>query len=376
MTTSSSRARRALPAALFAVSLALAAPSIAASNAYEVTNLVSDVPGAALKTDPHLVNGWGVAFNPYNPGYVWVVANHTGVSTLYDGQGNPQSLVVKIPAASGNGQGSPTGIVFNGSSDFKIDVGSGAPPTPARFIFASEDGLISAWAPGLTTAVRAATNASAVYKGVALAGNGTRNQLYAADFGGGKIDVYTDTFAPITVPGSFSDPHIPKGFAPFNIQNIQGNLYVAYAKLKEGSTDEQAGPGLGFVDVFDADGFLLKRLVSRGRLNAPWGLALAPAGFGKVSNRLLVGNFGDGIINAYDVFDGHFVGHLRMSNGRDVKIDGLWGIAFGNGLQSQPTDTLFFAAGPDDENHGLYGRIDATGSSEPGNPHDDKDDGD
>lgn len=373
MTTSSPRARRALPAALFAVSLALAAPSIAASNAYDVTNLVSDVPGAALKTDPHLVNGWGVAFNPYNPGYVWVVANHTGVSTLYDGQGNPQSLVVKIPAASATGQGSPTGIVFNGSSDFKIDVGSGAPLTPARFIFASEDGLISAWAPGLTTAVRAATNAHAVYKGVALAGNGTRNQLYAADFGGGKIDVYTDTFAPITVPGHFSDPHIPKGFSPFNIQNIQGNLYVAYAKLKEGSTDEQAGPGLGFVDVFDADGFLLKRLVSRGRLNAPWGLALAPAGFGRFSNRLLVGNFGDGIINAYDVFDGHLVGHLRMSNGRDVKIEGLWGIAFGNGLQNQPTDTLFFAAGPDGENHGLYGRIDAIA---PGNLQDDNSDGD
>jgi uncharacterized protein (TIGR03118 family) len=369
MSTFSSLARRALPATLLAAGLILAAPSIAAPNNYAVTNLVADVAGVANHTDPNLVNGWGVAFNPN--AVVWVADNHTGVSTLYDGDGNVQSLVVTIPAASGSGQGSPTGIVYNGTRDFTIATAAGATEVPAPFIFASEDGLISAWAPPLTTTVPKAT-AAAVYKGLALAGNGTTNQLYAADFAGRKIDVYSATFAPVTVPGGFTDPDIPSNYGPFNITNIQGNLYVAYAKLQEGSTDEQAGAGLGFIDVFDADGFLLKHLVSHGRLNAPWGMALAPAGFGRFSNHLLVGNFGDGIINAYHAETGRFAGRLR-SNGQAIHIDGLWGIAFGNGIRNQPTDALFFAAGPGEEMHGLYGRIAATAATSPG-PNENDDD--
>lgn len=356
----SPHARLAVPATLFAVSLALAAPTLAAPNSYEVTPLDSDVAGNAAVTDPDLVNPWGVAFNPN--GVVWVADNHTGKSTLYDGNGIKQGLVVTIPAVQGNGQGSPTGITYNGTQDFKITIAAGATPTAAPFIFVSEDGLVSAWAPGITTAMPVATNTSAVYKGVAIAGDGKVNRLYAADFPGGKIDVYSNAFAPTSVPGGFADSSIPHGYGPFNIANIQGNLYVAYAKVGDGG-DEQAGPSLGFVRVFDADGYLLSRLISRGVLNAPWGMTLAPAGFGRFSNSLLVGNFGDGFINAFDVPTGFFVGRLRFNKGKPEGLEGLWGIAFGNGVRDQPTDTLFFAAGPDDENHGLYGRIEPTSPS-------------
>ena len=195
----------------------------------------------------------------------------------------------------------------------------------------------------------------AVYKGIALAGDGARFRLYAAD--NGKIDV-DNAFTPTSVPGGFVDSAIPSGFAPLNIMNLQGNLYVAYALRERGGDDEVAGVGLGVVDVYDADGFLLARVARRGKLNAPWGMAIAPAGFGAFSNHLLVGNFGDGTINAYDLRNFTFAGQLRAANGRPLVIDGLWGIAFGNGFQQQPTDALFFAAGPGDENHGLYGRID------------------
>jgi uncharacterized protein (TIGR03118 family) len=355
----SSLARQAFPATLFAVSFALAAPTYADSSSYDVTNLVSDVAGLAKTADADLKNPWGIAFNPN--GFVWVANNHSGTSTLYDGNGVKQGLVVKIPAASGSDPGSPTGITYNGTNDFTVVTNappSNANPTPARFIFVSEDGAITAWAPGITTAIVKAT-ADANYKGVAIAGNGTANLLYAADFTGGKIDVYDTSFSPTSVPGGFSDPRMPSGYKPFNIMNIQGNLYVAYALLEEGGDEETVGEGLGVINVFDADGFLLKRLISHGQLNAPWGMALAPAGFGKFSNMLLVGNFGDGTIHAYDPSNGGHRGRLRSSENRDVKLEGLWGIAFGPGVQHQPTDTLFAAAGINDEDNGLYARIDA-----------------
>ena len=302
-----SHARSAARATLLAAGLALTAPALADPALYPITPLVSDVGGAAATLDPDLVNPWGVAFNPN--GFVWVADNHAGKSTLYDGNGAKQALVVTIPSADGVSLGSPTGITFNGTSDFRIALTPGGTPVVAPFIFVSEDGVVSAWAPGLTTAQVVATNPAANYKGVAIAGDGVANHLFAADFVGGKIDVYTTTFAPGSVPGSFADASIPPDYGPFNIMAFQGNLYVAYAKVGDGG-DEVAGPGLGFVRVFDANGFLLKRLVSRGPLNAPWGMALAPAGFGRFSNRLLVGNFGDGTINAFDVADGHFAGRL------------------------------------------------------------------
>ncbi|HEY1329183.1 MAG TPA: TIGR03118 family protein [Casimicrobiaceae bacterium] len=363
----SSCARRAVPATLMAAALLLSAPLRADPNNYHVQSLVSDGGVPAAHRDDNLKNGWGVAFNP--TAFVWVADNGSGKSTLYDGNGVQQiPPIVTIPSADPSTHGTPTGITFNASNDFTVS--SNGVSGPARFIFVSEDGMVSGWAPNVdfNNAIKGWLNPDAVYKGVALAGNGGQHfMLYAADFRGRKIDVYDSTFHPASVSGGFVDHQIPDGYGPFNIMNIEGNLYVAYAKKDPNSDDEAAGPGLGFVDVFDADGNLLKRLAKHGTLNAPWGMALAPAGFGKFSNRLLVGNFGDGAINAYDPRTGKFAGQLK-SNGKVLKIDGLWGIAFGNGVLSQPTDTLFFAAGPNDEANGMYGRIDTV------SPGDDQDD--
>jgi uncharacterized protein (TIGR03118 family) len=347
------QARVALRATALAAGLALAAPALADADPYAITRLVSDQPGIAAIQDTDLVNPWGIAFNPN--GTAWVANNRSGKATLYDGNGVKQGLIVTIPS-NGAGPGTPTGVVFNGTTDFKFATTPGATPVAASFLFVSMDGLVSAWAPGLTTAVPVATGPGAVYTGVAITGNGVVNRLYAADFFGGKIDVYSNAFAPTTVPGGFADPTIPPGFGPFNVTAIQGNLYVAYAKIGDGGVE--SGAGKGFVRVFDADGFPVDRGLSRGHLDAPWGMALAPAGFGRFSNRLLVGNFGDGVINAYDAANGNFVGRVRTSPGKPQGTDGLWAIAFGNGVRAQHTDALFFAAGVDGETHGLYGRID------------------
>lgn len=326
---------------------------------YAVHNLVSDGFVKADHLDTDLVNAWGVAFNPN--GFVWVADNHTGLSTLYDGFGVKNSLIVTIPPAPGNPPpGVPTGIVFSSGADFVLTRGTLS--GPSRFIFATEDGTIVAWAPQVdgTHALLGWDNSPAhsIYKGIALAGNGTAHYLYATDFHNNRIDVYDSTFHPATLSGHFQDPRIPKGFAPFGIQNILGNLYVTYAKQDDDAEDDVAGAGLGFVDVFDPNGHLIRRIATRGPLNAPWGLALAPANFGRFSNMLLVGNFGDGHISAYDPVTSEFRGQLRMAHGEPVEIEGLWGIQFGNGLLNQPINTLFFAAGPGDEEHGLYGRID------------------
>ena len=393
MSPSTTILRRAFPVALTLLGLAVAAPSIADppakpdnTNSYQVTNLVS-LPAAnggttaAPNHDANLQNGWGVVFNP--TAFVWVSDNGTGKATLYDGNGVPSPvqsqqnpngpLVVTIPAASGNpaDSGSPTGIVFNASSDFQVSIPDPAHPgqflkgpAPAAFLWASEDGMISGWNPTVdrTHAIKG-TVANAVYKGITIAGDGSSAhfRLYAADFIGKKIDVYDENFKPIVPPlphGAFVDPYVPADYGPFNILNIQGNLYVAFAKTQPPSHDEAHGPGLGFVSVFDADGNLLMRLEGKKNFNAPWGMALAPQGFGKFSNDILVGNFGDGTINAFDPQDGHFDGQLKTPDGKTLVIDGLWGIAFGNGVLNQQTDTLFFAAGPNDESDGVYGRID------------------
>ncbi|OJT19769.1 TIGR03118 family protein [Archangium sp. Cb G35] len=347
-----------------AASLAPAASSAHDSckqpNAYEQRNLVADRDGFAANTDPNLVNAWGIAFNPF--GLVWVNDNGTGLSTLYDGDGVPNPLVVTVPPPPGDtGPGRPTGIVFNGTGQFAVTQGDVS--ATSFFIFATEQGSITAWAPAinLTNSFTVVDNSStgANYKGLALAPNGTGFFLYATDFRNGKIDVFDSTFAPATLPGSFTDPFIPSGFAPFGIQNINGNLYVTYAKQDRTRDEELTGKGLGYVSIFDANGRFVRRLISRGKLNAPWGLALAPASFGKFGSKLLVANSGDGIINVYDPQTGHCEGRLEGPDGNTIKIDGLWGLAFGSGVANQPTDTLFFTAGPEDGAHGLYGRLDA-----------------
>ncbi|MEG2031022.1 MAG: TIGR03118 family protein [Janthinobacterium sp.] len=322
------------------------------ASAYAVTSLVSDTAALpAAHTDANLVNAWGVAFNPR--GFVWVADNGTAKSTLYDGNGVPQSLVVDTPAG-------PTGIVFNGTQDFKLSQNGVTAPSP--FIFASESGSISAWSPSVspTTAVVVFDGSAggSVYKGLAISRYANANYLYAADFHNGRVDVFDANFARVSLPGAFSDPGLPAGYAPFGIQASGERIFVAYAKREASGDDEEAGAGLGIINVYDTSGNLLKRLVSGGALNAPWGMALAPADFGSASNMLLVGNFGDGKINAYDPSTGAAGGPLRKADGTPLVIDGLWGIAFGNGLNSQPLNTLFYAAGPNDETHGQYGRID------------------
>lgn len=351
------------------VVLALAFSTASAVHAdghfYQQHNLVSDGFVHADHTDPKLINAWGVAFNPFGP--IWVADNNSGVATIYDGLGVAVPLVVNIPSPGNpTGGGAPTGIVFNASAGFEVSTGN-----PGRFIFATEDGLIAAWAPtvDMTHAIKVVDNsASAVYKGLALSAGGTGSLLYAADFHNARIDVFDQSFKPVKLPvGAFTDPKIPVGFAPFGLQAINGDIYVAYAKQDAAKHDDVPGKGFGFVNVFDPNGHLIRRVASGGALNAPWGMTLAPAGFGKFSNRLLVGNFGDGRVNAYDLATGRFLGQLQAPNGQPITIDGLWGITFGNGFVNAPVNTLFFAAGPGAEKHGLYGRLDAV----PGDAQDD-----
>ena len=342
------------PVAIGTLSIWIASPC-AAQLAYLQTNLVSDIPGMAANTDPHLVNPWGIASSGSSP--FWVSDNGTGVSTLYNTSGTPQSLVVTIPPAPGGvGPGTPTGVVFNGSSDFEVNPGAAA-----RFIFATEAGTIAAWAPSVgTIAVTKVDNsaAGAVYKGLAIGNNGAGNFLYASNFGSNAINVFSATYSPTSLPGSFVDPNVPAGFAPFNIQNLGGTLYVTYAKVNPADPEEDlAGPGNGFVDRFDTNGNLLNRLITMGPLNSPWGVATAPPGFGKFANDLLVGNFGDGRINAFDPVTGAFLGFLKDTNGNPIEIDGLWGLRVGNGGNGGDPDTVYFTAGISDEQHGLFGSI-------------------
>jgi uncharacterized protein (TIGR03118 family) len=343
-----------------ATALAPAAPAAAShsANAYHQTNLVSDLPGLAQLTDPDLVNPWGMAAGPTTP--MWVADNGTDKATIYPGfvNGSPITkapLVVNIPG------GAPTGQVFNGTAGFEVQ--DGAASGSALFLFDSEAGLVTGWNPGVpppppsTQAQVGASVPHAIYKGLALATTSAGTLLYGADFHHGRIDVFDAGFNLVHLSGRFQDRKLPRGYAPFNIQELDGRLYVAYAKQDADREDEVAGPGRGFVDVYSTSGQLLRRLVRRGQLNAPWGLVQAPAaGFGRFSGDLLVGNFGDGRINAYDPRTGAFRGRLRHEDGTPIQIEGLWALRFGNGVTGDPT-TLLFTAGIDDEAHGLFGAI-------------------
>jgi uncharacterized protein (TIGR03118 family) len=320
------------------------------SSAYVETKLVSDVSTLGAKTvDPNLANPWGLAFNP--TGILWVSDNHSHKSTLYDGTGTKLALVVTIPSAKGATDGSPTGIVFNSTTDFVIPGGS-----KASFIFAGEDGTIAAWSGGPNAVIVADRSSNdAVYKGLAMAPNGGANFLYATNFKKNEVDVFDKTFKFVS---SFTDKTVPAGFAPFGIHAIGGQLYVTFAKQKApDNEDDQAGAGNGYVDVFNADGTMVKRLVSKGNLNSPWAVVTAPANFGSAAGDLLIGNFGDGRIGAYDATTGAFRGFLHDSTSTPITIPGLWDLTFGVG--SAPATTLFFSAGPNDENDGLLGTLTA-----------------
>jgi uncharacterized protein (TIGR03118 family) len=347
--------------------------TVNAASAFSFTTLVSDTAGSgALVVDPNLKNPWGVVFGPTTP--VWVANNHTRTSTLYDGNGKPQpatALIVNtVPAGAVTFD--PTGIVFNASAtDFVVTAAgkSGA----ARFIFSGEGGMIGGWSPAVdpknTVTMYPAAGADsggAIYKGLTLAKNGAASFLYATDFHNNKVDVFDTTFAKQTLAaGAFIDPMLPAGYAPYGIQAIANGaggavqIYVSYAKQDAQAQDNLNGAGLGIVDIFDASGTFIKQLIpAGGALNAPWGMALAPTDFGTLSKTLLIGNFGDGKINGYDPATGAFVGAITDSAGAAFAMPGLWGIAFGNDNANQPHNTLFFAAGLNDEVNGSYGRID------------------
>jgi uncharacterized protein (TIGR03118 family) len=337
-------------AVLFGVAVVAVSPlSAAPRNAYTVTPLVSDQPGVAPNTDPNLVNAWGLASSATSPW--WVADNETNLSTLYRGSdGLPQGLVVSV-------DGGPTGVVFNSTAGFDLPTGG-----VARFIFDGEDGKIRAWNPaqGTGSVVMAdQSGAEAIYKALAIADTDAGPRLYAADFHNARVDVFDGSFGLVPDSG-FVDPKLPSGYAPFGIQTIGDRVFVTYAKQDADAEDEIAGQGLGFVDAYDTSGNLLARVAQHSQLNAPWGLAWAPDSFGRFAGDLLVGNFGDGQINAYAEHNGHFThqGELRDGSGKSLSIDGLWALEFAQGGNNGTPGTLFFTAGPDEESHGLFGTID------------------
>ncbi len=338
---------------------------------YLRTNLVSDIPGVARFTDAHLVNPWGLSHSPTSPW--WVSDNGTGVSTIYDGDGRAFPLVVTIPPPAGSPKGTtsaPTGNVFNSVSSTNPDefvVRKSGKAGPSIFMFATEDGTISGWNPTVnpTHAIlavdRSKVGLGAVYKGLAIGSSNNQDFIYATNFRFSTVEMFDAKFKLVR---SFTDaklshdcplPH--QCYAPFGIQNIGGNLYVTYALQDAAKHDDVAGLGHGFIDVFNTNGNFIKRLVSHGVLNSPWGLALAPANFGKFSSDLLVGNFGDGFIHAFNPNTGAFLGQLKDQFGNAVQIDDLWALAFGNGHAAGATNELFFTAGIADEAHGLFGKI-------------------
>jgi uncharacterized protein (TIGR03118 family) len=341
-------ALRKIAPALGVFALSLASPSLHAQ-AFVQNNLVSDIPGLAARTDPNLVNPWGISFSATSP--FWVSDAGKGQSTLYNSSGVAQALVVTIPGPGGPVPGVPTGQVFNtaaGTGAFNGDL----------FIFASATGTIAGWRGALGTTAETLVNnfpTGASYLGIALGITGGNAYLYAANFGNGRIDVVPNGGAP-ALSGAFVDPNLPVGYAPFNVQNIGSNLFVTYA-LQGAGGDEETGAGKGYVDMFDLNGNLVRRFASNGLLNAPWGLALAPSTFGQFGGNLLVGNLGDGTINAFDFATGAYTGTIRDANGNPLVNEGLWGITFGNGGQGGNPNTLYLAAGIQDETHGLFASV-------------------
>lgn len=353
---------------VLAASASVAGPALAdgsnhqSGNEFVQTNLVSDrTDQNAVVVDPDLKNAWGLAMSPSSP--IWVSDNNAGVATLYSVAPGGASaaklgLTVTVPGgrASTGDSSSPTGQVFNGGTGFVVSSASGS--GPAKFIFSSESGQITGWNPaaGATVAQLEYSSPTAVYKGLTIATSDAGTFLYASNFHDGTVDVFDSNFQLVTTAGGFADPSIPAGYAPFGIQDLNGLIYVSYAKQDAAKHDDVAGSGHGFVDVFTPNGFRVERLASRGHLDSPWGMTIAPAGFGRFGGALLVGNFGNGHINAYNAFSGEYLGTLHGQNDQDVTIDGLWGLTFGT-ASTGGTGTLLFSAGINHEQDGLFGAI-------------------
>ena len=334
---------------------------------YNRTDLTSD-PASGFSTpqhDPLLLNAWGLTRASGSPW--WVSDNGSGWSTLYDGSGVPQQLQVVIPPPPGqDGPATPTGTVFNFTRGFNV-----APMLKGIFIFVTEDGTISAWNPGfnLTMARLKVNNAgNAIYKGVAIAQTTAGPRLYVSNFQSGKVEVYNGGFHPVALPpAAFVDSMLPANYAPFGIQNVGGNIVVTFAHRQPGSTDEDHGRGLGYVTIFDTEGNVIARLAHGAYFNAPWGIAMSGADFGVFSHRLLIGNFGDGRIHAFNPLTGKMVGTLQGTDNNDIVIEGLWALEFGGGnANSGAANELFFTAGPNDEADGLLGKLSAVGNEQRG----------
>jgi uncharacterized protein (TIGR03118 family) len=341
--------------------LALTPAALPAATGYLVHNLVADVAGAADFTDPNLVNAWGIAISSSSP--FWLCDGGSGLSTVYTSSATAFSVSATKAILPGTGESTVcTGIVFNSTTGFTVTNGTAA-ARAASFIFASEGGTITGWASAVdaTHAQMAVDNsaAGAVYKGLNLVTTTTPTaQLYAANFSKGTIDVFDTNWKPVTLAaGAFTDPAIPAGFAPFNIQQLGANLYVTYAKQGSTKVFDSPGVGNGYVDVYDVNGKLLQHLVAQGPLNSPWGVQIAPATFGPFGGALLVGNFGDGLIHAFDPTTGALLGTVQDQNGNNIRIDGLWGLQFGNGGSGGDPNSLYFTAGPAAQKHGLFGII-------------------
>jgi uncharacterized protein (TIGR03118 family) len=330
----------------------------AANLTVEQTDIASDTRGA-LALDKTLKNAWGLAFNPQ--GAAWVSSNGTGTSKVYKANGDEALAPVKIPAPGKAAVSAPTGQVFNDdAAAFSNDI----------FIFVTEDGSVAGWQLSDQGVAKQRVDNSdnmAIYKGVTIAKSGGNSQLYAADFHNGKIDVFDDSYRSLKTSGDFSDAKLPSGYAPFNIKAVNGILIVTYAKQDSNKEDDVKGQGFGYIDAFDVDGTFIARLRSKAELNAPWGIALAPKSFDAAPDRLLIGNFGDGLIHSY-VFDSsdksnptlQLEGTLKDSGGTEIKIDGLWALEFGNNASGFSADTLYFTAGPNDEKNGLFGGLTST----------------
>lgn len=341
---------------LTAAACLAASPPAQADPSFRVTRLVSDGFVSAPTIDPDLVNPWGISYAPTGP--FWVSDNGTGLSTLYNGAGAKIPLTVNIAPPTGGSGSSPTGQVFNGSkTDFMVSNGSAS--ASAAFIFDTEDGTISGWSPslGLTQSYLAVDNSrsGAVYKGLAIGTVGSNQYLYASNFNAGTVERYDSSFHLV---GTFTDPNVDPGYAPFNVQDLAGTLYVTYALQDAAKHDDVGGPGNGYVDAFSLDGTFLRRIVSKGgEINSPWGLDIAPSDFGAFSGDLLVGNFGDGTISVFDPNNGAFQGKLSLPNGAAIHLGDLWGLINGNGAAAGDKGSVYFTAGLLDEAHGLFGAI-------------------